>query len=282
MRFTAIQTGVPAALLSAAFLLTTGVAALRAEPPAGAEWVMVPEMSDEFEGKDLDPAKWRKYSPVFVGRQPAFFMEKNVKVRKGKLQITALPEDPPENAKAHGFHSFTTGLARTIGRLRYGYFEARTRPMDTNFASGFWLYAEDSNMKTEIDIHELCGGPHRFSDRYFMNLHVFRLPETGENHKSVKAEVQLTFRPVEDFHTYGCEWDEESISWFVDGERVYTEPNVYWHQSLHIHFDAETHPGWFGTPKTKTVPATYHIDWVRTWQKKGSTEKVRMTKPGES
>jgi hypothetical protein len=46
-------------------------------------WVKFEPMSDEFEGRELDPGKWNRGLYWWKGRQPALFSDKNVTVSDG-------------------------------------------------------------------------------------------------------------------------------------------------------------------------------------------------------
>lgn len=43
--------------------------------------------------------------------------------------------------------------------------------------------------------------------------------------------------------------------------------NTRWHQPLYLNLDAETQPDWFGLPDNAELPATFSIDYVRSWQR---------------
>lgn len=60
--------------------------------PAGFHWQAVPELSDEFDGSELDPGKWLPYQPYWKGRQPSQFEPKNVAVSGGNLLLRSTPK----------------------------------------------------------------------------------------------------------------------------------------------------------------------------------------------
>jgi hypothetical protein len=62
--------------------------------PLGTEWKLVQKFSDEFNGKKLDTAKFWDFNPTFHGRKPAYFDRKNIKVRKGILELWARVQKP--------------------------------------------------------------------------------------------------------------------------------------------------------------------------------------------
>lgn len=53
------------------------------------------------------------------------------------------------------------------------------------------------------------------------------------------------------------------------------ERNTHWDQPLALCFDSETFAGWFGLPKDDALPATFSIDYIRTWKR-----EVRQTESG--
>jgi hypothetical protein len=54
---------------------------------------------------------------------------------------------------------------------------------------------------------------------------------------------------------------------WVDGKVVHELKNTHWHQPLHMTFDSETFPDWFGLPEKETLPSTFSIDYVRSWSR---------------
>ena len=257
--------------------LTAGIlAALRiplmAGPPADGDWEPLPELTDEFEGATLDAEKWHDHNPTWKGRPPAFFSKNNVTVSDGKLHLTAKAEDLPNLPE--GYHTFTTAAVKSTTRVLYGYFEIRCRPMDSRASSAFWFYSNDkdengkTNWWTEIDVFEICGGCPDKERTYFMTTHVFVTPEDGENYFKKPATWIAPSRLADDYRTYALEWDQEVIKWYVDGEVVREMKNTHWHQPLHMNFDSETFPKWFGLPEKANLPSTFSIEYIRSWKKR--------------
>ena len=216
-------------LLTPVLLLV--VTSAGADPPPGARWVPIPALTDEFEAEVLDGRKWTDHNPNWKGRKPGYFSPANVRVHDGKLHLTAKAEDLPDLPE--GYHTFTTAAVRSIADVRYGYFEIKCRPMRSRASSAFWFYKTEPDTWTEIDVFEIGGGAPDNERIYHMNAHVFRTPEykgTVEKHLTHPGFWKAPYDLAAEYHVYGLEWDEEEIAWYVDGKRVRTLPNQYWHQ----------------------------------------------------
>ena len=82
------------------------------------------------------------------------------------------------------------------------------------------------------------------------------------------ATWQAPFIFVDDYHVYALEWDKDTIKWYVDGEVVRELKNTHWHQPLHMNFDSETMPKWFGLHGKENLPSTFSIEYVRSWRRR--------------
>ena len=105
--------------------------------PQEGEWAPIPELCDEFEGAELDAAKWHPNNPQWKGRQPGWFHTRNVAVAQGKLHLTMKAEDLPD--LPDGYHTFTSAAVKSKAKVRYGYFEIRCKAMDSKGSSAFWF-----------------------------------------------------------------------------------------------------------------------------------------------
>ena len=229
------------------------------------QWTLLPALSDEFEGKALDAAKWHPNNPDWKGRKPGFFHTKNVAVRDGKLQLTMKMEklkDLPE-----GYHTYTSAAVKSKATVRYGYFEIKCRPMDSHGSSAFWFYRNTPEIWTEIDVFEIGAAAPGHEHTVHTNAHVFHT-STEKKHWSKSAKHQAPFRLADDYHVYALLWTKEALTFYLDGEVIRTMTNTHWHQPLHMNFDSETMPKWFGLPKADELPATFTIEYIRSWQRK--------------
>jgi beta-glucanase (GH16 family) len=230
------------------------------------QWSRYEPMWDEFNDNRLDPAKWIDYNPGWKGRQPGYFWKGNVLVADDNLQLTMRQYEPPDMPKNEGFHTWSSAAVKSTDKVLYGYFEMRARPMRSNGSSAFWFYADGDGWWTEIDVFEISGGAAEHKRRVYMTQHVMKTP-AEDRHWSVGGVWEAPFDLADDYHVYGLQWDEKEIKYYFDGALLRTGPNTHWRQPLHLNFDSETMPDWFGLPDNKDLPSTFSIDYMRSWQK---------------
>jgi len=251
-------------LVAVAIVATGWAATVFAGPPAHGKWAPIPELTDEFAGPKLDAKKWHDHNPGWKGRKPGFFSKKNVFVKDGVLHLVARAEDLP--GLPEGYHTFTTAAVKSTTLVRYGYFEIRCRPMKSRASSAFWFYNSTKERWTEIDVFEIGGGAPKHKRTLHMNVHVFHTPEE-KKHWAKPAQHKTPYDLADAYHTFALEWDEKNITWYLDGRAVRTVKNTHWHQPLHMNFDSETMPKWFGLPEKKALPSTFAIEYVRSWRR---------------
>lgn len=246
------------------FLQASKPSSAQGGPPHGSKWKLIPELSDEFTGDKLDAGKWFDHDPGWKGREPGFFSKKNVAVSDGKLHLTARVETLENLPK--GYHTFTTAAVKSKAAVKYGFFEIKCRPMKSKASSAFWFYKSEKEQWTEIDVFEICGVEDKWKNSYNMNAHVFHTP-TEKKHFQKPGKWKAPFNFVDDYHIYAVEWNKDVIKWLVDGKVVHQLKNTHWHQALNMVFDSETFPDWFGLPTKDSLPATFSIEYVRSWSK---------------
>ena len=229
-------------------------------------WKRYEALWDEFDGDRLDAGKWWPNNPTWKGRQPGYFWHDNVTVSGGQLHLAMRKQEVPEMSKADGFHTYTSAAVQSRERVRYGYFEVKTKAMRSAGSSSFWLYDGTKDWWTEIDVFEIGGKAPGFERKLNMTLHHMRTP-VSDKHFQVGKVWLAPSDLADDYHVYGLEWDEHAIKIYFDGTLVCHGPNSDWHQPLTLNFDSETMPEWFGLPKDEDLPSTYSIEYVRVWKK---------------
>lgn len=96
----------------------------------------------------------------------------------------------------------------------YGMYEVVMKPIKNDgVVSSFFTYTgpSDNNPWDEIDIEFLGKDTTKVQFNYFT--------DSKGNHEFL---YDLGFDASEEFHTYGFDWQADSITWYVDGEAVYT------------------------------------------------------------
>ena len=209
--------------------------------PSPAEWKLV--WSDEFDGKDIDRAKWDfdlgngfyDYDAKqwisgwgndelqYYTREPA-----NAFVKDGMLHIRAVKES------LHGC-GYTSARLKTRKRdgsplfnQKYGRFEFRAKlPTGQGVWPALWMLPQSDRYGSwassgEIDVMEARGqeptkvlGTLHYGNRWPRNAHTSKdtiLPDKGT---------------IADFHVYALEWEPGEIRWFVDGKQ-YAGQSFWW------------------------------------------------------
>ncbi len=252
--------------------------------PLPRDFILNEQFSDEFDSGALDRNKWYDFSPEWHGRKPGYFDRKNVSLHNGMLQLAARElsaMEVSEENKVRGYDRFSTAFVRSRQRLLYGYFEMRFQAMNSSVSSAFWLNDPlDSPAKyrpgdysEEIDIFEVFGKSHEEKDaehKYFMTLHRFATPyvETKVNFQDTKSGA-VHWNPSNfstEFRTAGFLWNSDTLIWYLDGIKLWEQPNLFYHRPLYVNIDSEVMLEWTGLPKTKELPSIFSVDYIRVWQ----------------
>ena len=257
------------------------------DPSNSGGWILNERFSDEFNGDELDRDKWivqgegGKYY-TWRGRAPAQFAPHNVRLEDGMLKLRSQWEPDfdfyaePHNGFSYGEYQgepmpVTAAAVISKNRFMHGYMEVRTKAADAAVTSAFWMIGYQS----EIDVYEQLGRPKRqgnIRDNYYMfSIYDWRPPVVRPN-KAWTHTHELPFRVADEFHVYGCEWEDEILRFYLDGELVREvtreEVGTRWTLTnpMELWFDMEIFE-WLGVPHQEELPADYEIDYVRVWQK---------------
>ncbi len=230
---------------------------LLADPPAGAQWK--PVFADDFQGTELDAAKWEK-----VGdgkRRGAWWLRKNAFLDgKGNLVVRSTLEDG----------KYGCGGLRTRGKFRhaFGYYEIRCRvPRQPGTWAAFWLYdaaqgriGNGGRDGAEIDIFE---SPWLGKNRYNIAVH---WDGYGKDHKSWSRAIEAPGLD-DDFHVFGLLWTPEEYVFYYDGKEVArTSQGGVCQVPLYIKVTTEI-GDWAGDIKRAERPDDFIVDWARVWDR---------------
>ncbi len=201
-------------------------------------WQRFEPMSDEFNNTTLNSSKWWDHNPRWYGRAPSRHLSRNVKVADGFLQLTmskdtSLPVEYLYNNHAE-YRDYVSASIVSKEAINYGYFEIGAKAKGKEYS-------------------------------YNMNLHSFKSDKEPKHYSlgsSWKAEKTL----IDRFWTFGLEWTEKEIIYYVDGYPVRRVRNDRWHGPQYMIFDTETMIDWLSTPQDNDLPSTFQIDYVRSWK----------------
>lgn len=196
-------------LAAAAFL--PGQSLNGSHPPPGykLKWY------DTFDGPALDSSKWMYRTDV---KADSSQRPENVDVDNGSLVIHLKKED-------HRGKGYTGGGVISRERFRYGYFEARAKMFGgSGWHQSVWAMAATDGsttyppiMRTEIDGMEFD------SDNPSLgHMGLIKWAGPGVSRSATCSpgvyRAPLTFDATKGFHTYGFEWTEKSVRYFLDGD----------------------------------------------------------------
>jgi len=128
----------------------------------------------------------------------------NVKFNNGQMAIT-IDRD---------WSGYTAGEYRTKDYFGYGLFQVSMKPIkNPGVVSSFFTYTgpSDGTQWDEIDIEFLGYDTTKVQFNYYTN--------GVANHEYL---YNLGFDASQSFHTYGFDWSQNAITWYVDGKAVYT------------------------------------------------------------
>ena len=180
-------------------------------PPAGYKL----SWSDTFDGSSLDSSKWMYRTDVKASSSQT---PQNVAVTGGNLVIFMRKQT--DRSK-----QYTGGGVISKKPFHYGYFEARAKLFaGTGWHQSVWAMAVTDgsttyppNIRTEIDGLEFDSDA---PSKGRMGLIIWQGPSHSQN-RSCTAGVRrgpLGVDATTDFHTYGFEYTEQKVKYYLDGD----------------------------------------------------------------
>jgi hypothetical protein len=181
---------------------------------------------ESISSERIGPARWTAHTPWHGDFGDGAFSDPipggPFAIKNGMLAITAT-KDNQEHWRS-GLIAAADATGAGSG-TRYGYFEARMKmPAGPGTWPAFWLASlkpvNEAGPKVEIDAVEYYG---KFTSSYQTAWHVWS-KDPG------KTTGKLNFIKVPDaslvdgFHTYGIDISPKTISFFLDGKEVWTQP----------------------------------------------------------
>ncbi|WP_299184089.1 family 16 glycosylhydrolase [uncultured Aquimarina sp.] len=264
------------------------------DPTNKGGWVLNTELSDDFNGKEIDTDKWfveGKNGDYYIwkGRAPSQFAPHNVRLEDGKLKLRTAWEpdfkfsdesyaDGNMGASKYGVYKdgtsmpVTTAGVLTNKRFLYGYMEVRSKVGNAAITGAFWAIGHEQ----ELDVYELMGNPKNKKgnireDSYLATAHDWSPPAKRPT-KIFNHIENLDFRTADDFHIYGAEWGVDYLKLFIDGKMIrhFTQKELgtafVLNNPMEVWLDSEIF-FWLGLPHKEELPVDFEIDYMRVWQK---------------
>ena len=243
--------------------------------------------NDEFDQGKIDKKKWRtdayyglRFHPGNIienGTAPDMYYGDNMFEFEGSVMKQKADNNPITidyvdwDGKDWGKYT----IPYRVGQIdnsnsfeqKYGYFEIRSKITDQpGHWPAFWL-ASKYAWPPEIDIYEIWTSQ-RNGKRSTNTIH---WSESSDPHKQYGYGF-WTPNLSDDYHVWGCEWDEKWIKIYFDGimVNIYPTPSSFIHPMHIIINNGIDHDGGSGVPKDKDMESditTKYVDYVKSYKK---------------
>lgn len=245
--------------------------------------------NDEFSGSELDILDWNyeTHEKGWVNNELQEYIksESTVYLKDGNLVIKPVQTG----------NGYASGRVNTQGKhdFKYGRFEARCKvPAGAGYLPAFWMMPTDENLYGqwprcgEIDIMEVMG---QNTKKAYTTIHY------GNPHKENQGTLELAEGDFHDqFHTYAIDWEPGKITWYIDGNEVFSTQNWYtrtdnqgtitypapFDQPFYLILNLAIGGNWVGNPDSATDAdmdnQAFIIDYVRAYQKESYDENVKQ------
>jgi beta-glucanase (GH16 family) len=225
--------------------------------------------SDEFNGTSVDGTKWNiDHCNPGVNNEKEYYQSANIAETGGNLVITA-------KNQSVGGQPYTSGKMETSGKFSttYGRIEASIKvPEFTGSWPAFWMLGTNINSVGwpqcgEIDILEQINT----SNTIYGTIHWY---DNGATQYGGTTSTNANA-----YHLYAVQWDNQSITWWVDNT-LYATANIAnninntgaFQNPFYIILNmavAGDFPG--QTVNTAALPANMYVDYVRVYKGVTST-----------
>ena len=179
---------------------------------------------------------------------------------------------------------------RNKGDWRYGRIEMRAKlPTGRGLWPAFWMLPTDEVFggwprSGEIDIMELVGHE---PNRVHGTIHFGNAWPQNQWQGTSFTLPQGTFN--DDYHTFGVEWQENEIKWYVDSTLYFVRVpshlgslNWPFNERFHIILNVAVGGNWPGSPNASTTfPQSMVVDYVRVYQRSPLSTQTAPQKPSQ-
>ena len=227
--------------------------------------------SENFSSQKLDTSNWsiEIREPGWVNNELQAYTDKedNICIKNNNLIIRGIKEN-------YGKAKYTSGRLNTSGKhsWKYGRFEIRAKiPKQKGVWPAIWLLSETIFSEGwpkcgEIDIMEHINN----EDIIYGTIHSEEYNHMTETQIGAKTTIKNLDT---EFHTFGLEWNSESLIWFID-DKVYhrvDKKNYFtkewpFDNSYFLIINQAIGGFWPGNPDENYKIAEYIIDWIKIYQ----------------
>ncbi len=204
--------------------------------------------------------KWNLFNKSWpYGNQLQYYSPDNVYLKNGELVIET-------DKDRVGGKEYVSGRVDTRNKFSftYGVVEFRAKfPSGQGIYPALWLKPVNHPVYPEIDVLE-------FNGRTPFTAHMaFHAAENGVD-TNVGKSVDMPFDLTKGYHTYAIVWTKQSITWFIDGIRVYYTDKYVPNQPMYLTINTAV-GGLVGAPSSETVfPAFLKVQYVRVYALKNT------------
>lgn len=249
--------------------------------------------SDEFNGTQLDTAKWWTRYVYNGGTLNRFndeiqrYTEKNNHVvSNGTMKLVARPPVAPAT-------TWQSGMVRSKTLVKYGYFESRFKvPGGRGVWPAFWLNPEDELWPAEIDILEFVNDGEYELPNMLHTSAIDRGPQDkailskDAHYNTTYGYYRAPFNFPDAFHTIGALWDiDDTVTIWIDGKFIVKYAYKWVHQDgkdagwAHILLNLAMGGSWAGRMGVDaSKPQVFEIDYVRVYQRANHIRKATSIK----
>ena len=194
--------------------------------PVGITAGMHLAFTSSFQGSSLNGSKWQTCYPWadsgsgctnFDNSELEWYLPSQDQVSNGTLHMIAskVTTIGTTRAGSPADYQWKSGMVTTNNSFdfTYGYVQVTARiPTGSGLWPALWLLPQNESWPPEIDIMENLGGN---TSRIYCTVH----PSLGgESQEIYNSPTQLS----SGWHTYAVNWEPNSITWYIDGQEVFT------------------------------------------------------------
>lgn len=254
-----------------------------------ANWELI--FSDEFGGNSVDATKWDYHPPWSKCHGNPIYVQScltntpnNRLVSNGLLKLIAKKENctcQDWDGTTHN-NPVTNGALYAKDPIQFGYFEIRFKIPHTGnnegYGPNFWLWPTHPNAYdntpveySELDFFEIDATTNKVT--YNMHYKENNSPSWTLRDPALGNDTAYDFDlDASQFHTYACEWTEEYVNFYLDGQLLRSVATPYAGELLPMNMIVDINaPAWNFSKSIGPTTAssyTYVVDYVRVYQLK--------------